>query len=136
MNPKKILSGIIVISVFSFLLVTCSLETKSTQPYLIRIDSLKVPDAITSKVQFEVSLFGTIGPNGCYSFEKFYYYATPQNEVIIEVWGRYQYDGTTCTGSTVYLNEKIELTISLPGVYTIKVLKPDSNYLVKEITVN
>jgi hypothetical protein len=136
MNPKRYLPVIIILSVFSFLIAACSFDTKTTQSYLIQTDSIRVPDVITANVLFQVRFFGTIGPNGCYSFEKIYSYPNSENVISLEVWGIYYYDGTACTGSVKYLDEKADLTITSPGTYTLKILQPDFSYLEKQITVN
>ena len=136
MNSKRYLTAIIVLSFFTFMIFACSFDTKTSQSYLIQTDSIRIPDVITTNVLFQVRLFGTIGPNNCYSFEKIYNYNNAENEITIEVWGNYYYDGTACTGSVKYLDEEADLTITSPGTYTLKILQPDFRYLEKEITVN
>lgn len=136
MNPKRYLTAIIILSVFSFLIIACSFDTKTSQSYLIQTDSLRIPDVITANVLFKVRLFGTIGPNNCYSFEKIYNYENSENEITIEVWGNYYYDGTACTGSVKYLDEEADLIITSPGTYTLKFLQPNLSYIDEQITVN
>jgi hypothetical protein len=136
MKFKNLLQLLIIISGFSIMLSACKTKSETSENYLITIDSIRVPDVITSKVQFEVRLFGTVGPNGCYSFESFYNYPYSDEVIMIEAWGRFYYDGSPCTGQVVFLDEVMDLTISTPGVYLLRTLKPDGRYLEKEITVN
>lgn len=136
MSLKKSLPGITILTLSLLLLVSCSLENKTHQPFLIYTDSIQAPDTVNAGVVFEVKLFGIIGPNGCYKLEKIYSYQNYENEVMIEPWGVYIYDGSPCTTAITYLNNKTELTITTPGNYTIKVIRPDYSFLEKVITVN
>ncbi len=135
MNVKSILNLLVVSLLIQLVFSSCKLKNETSQSFLIAVDSIKVPDTVTARMQFEVRLYGTIGPNNCYSFEKFYNYPSFENEITIEVWGRYYYDGTSCTGSTVYLNNDMEMTITVPGVYNLMTLRPDGRYLEKKLTV-
>ncbi len=136
MNLKRFLTASILLAALVLAFSACKLDSKTTQPFVIYVDSLKVPDVITANVLFRVKLYGTIGPNGCYKLEKLYTYPTPQNEVIIEPWGLYIYDGTPCTTGVTYLKDSVDVNISATGVYTLKVLRPDYTFLDKVITVN
>lgn len=136
MKLKSILPGLLVLSVFTGLFSSCKLKSERSENYLIGVDSISVPAVITSKVQFEIKLYGIVGPNACYAFEKFYNYPSSEDEIILEVWGRFYTDGTPCTGQVVYLRDALEITIDEPGVYILKTLKPNGRYLEKQITVN
>ncbi|NMC39452.1 MAG: hypothetical protein GYA41_14115 [Bacteroidales bacterium] len=136
MNIKKSISGLAILSAFFLLFFSCSLETKTQQPFLIYADSIQSPDTVDAGVVFEVKLFGIIGPNGCYKLEKIYSYQNYENEVMIEPWGVYIYDGTACSAGISYLTGKTEITITEPGDYTLKVIRPDYTYLDKTVTVN
>lgn len=135
MNHKKSLAGVVVLSALLFLFFSCNLETKTQQSFLIYADSIQAPDTVDAGVVFEVKLFGIIGPNGCYKLEKIYSYQNYENEVMIEPWGVYIYDGAACPTGITYLNSKTEITITEPGDYTLKVLRPDYTFLDEAITV-
>lgn len=136
MNLKKSLAGMVVLTASLLLFYSCSLENKTQQPFLIYADSIQAPDTVDAGVVFEVKLFGIIGPNGCYKLEKIYSYQNYENEVMIEPWGVYIYDGTPCSSGIIYLNGKTEITITEPGDYTLKVIRPDYTFLDKSVTVN
>ena len=90
-------------------------------------------------ISFEVKkgeLFGFIGPDGCYSFQKFYQTMTSNNDIEVEAWGLYQTDSNVCLTVMVYLNGHLNMTISAPGIYNLKIKQPDNNYLEKQLTVN
>lgn len=135
MKLKSILSLLFVSLIIQFIITSCKLKNETSQSFLIAVDSIKVADTVTAKMQFEVQLYGTIGPDNCYSFEKFYNYPSFENEITIEAWGRYYNDGTSCGGSIVYLNKEMEMTISVPGIYNLRTLQPDGRYLEKKLTV-
>lgn len=136
MNLKKSLAGIVILSASLLLFFSCSLENKTQQPFLIYADSIQAPDTVDAGVVFEVKLFGIIGPNGCYMLEKIYSYQNYENEIMIEPWGVYIYEGAPCSPGITYLNGKTEITITEPGDYTLKVIRPDYSFLDKAITVN
>jgi hypothetical protein len=136
MSLKKSFAGMLVLPTSLLLFYSCSLENKTQQPFLIYTDSIQAPDTVETGVVFEVKLFGIIGPNGCYKLEKIYSYQNYENEVMIEPWGVYIYDGAPCPAGITYLNSKTEVTITEPGNYTLKVLRPDYTFLDRAITVN
>lgn len=116
-----------------FVFGSCSMDTKTIEPYLIEVDSIIAPDTVNPKNIFEIRLLGVVGPNSCYSLEKAYCYVSDQKEINIEVRGRYQYEGVACAQVVVYLDSKIETNVPTSGTYTIKVLKQDYTYLEKKL---
>lgn len=112
---------------------SCSLKVKTVEPYLIQVDSIIAPDTVTPKTVFDIRLLGIVGPSSCYSLEKAYCYLNDQKEFIIEVRGRYAYEGVACAEAVVYLDTKIETNAPSSGIYTIKALKQDNTYLEKKL---
>ncbi|MBZ0244070.1 MAG: hypothetical protein K8F24_12690 [Bacteroidales bacterium] len=45
--------------------------TAETRQYVIKVDSIQLPDTVASGHRFDIKFFGTIGINGCYSFADF-----------------------------------------------------------------
>ncbi len=135
MNLRITLPGILVLSASMLLLFSCSLESKTQQSFLIHTDSLQAPDTVDAGVVFKIKLFGLVGPNGCYRLEKIYKYQNLENEVMVEPWGVYYYDGTPCPANIIYMKESVEITITTPGKYTLKILRPLNPSLDKAITV-
>jgi hypothetical protein len=133
MNLKKTTAKLISIIILIHFLGSCSLDTKTVEPYLIQVERIIAPDTVNIKTVFDIRLLGIVGPNSCYAFEKVYSYVTDQKEIIIEVKGRYQYDGVACADGIVYLDTKLETNVSTSGVYTIKALQNDNTYLEKKL---
>jgi hypothetical protein len=102
---------------------------------MIKVDSFKVADTVTSATPFDVEFYGTIGRNGCYSFKTFNQ-IVKGNDISIEVWGTFDYTGS-CPEALVSLDGiKLKLTIPFPGTYRIIIKEPENYSLVKQITVN
>jgi len=133
MHSKETIAELISVIILICFLGSCSLDTKTVEPYLIQVDSVMAPDTVTPRTVFDIRLYGIVGPNSCYSLEKAYCYVTDTKEIQIEVRGRYQYDGITCAQAVVYLDTKVETNVPSPGIYTIKVLKQDNSYIEKKL---
>ena len=142
MNTMKILkkstcslSLVIVIVIFIGLL-SCHVDSSSSNDFLVQVDSFKVADAVTSATPFNVDFYGTIGLNGCYSFKTFNQ-VVKGNDITIEVWGTFDYKTGSCPEELVSLNGiKLNLTIPFPGAYRIIIKEPAGYSLVRQITVN
>lgn len=133
MHSKKNIAGLISVVILTCFLGSCSLDSKTVEPYLIQVDSIMAPDTVNPKTVFDIRLYGIVGPSSCYSLEKAYVYVTDQKEIQIEVRGRYQYDGVACAQAVVYLDTKVETNVPSSGIYTIKVLKQDNSFLEKKL---
>jgi hypothetical protein len=135
MNLKKIIPGIIVLTAFIGLISSCTMKTETVEPYLIKIDSLSAPDTVPVKYVFTVEIFGYIGPNKCYAFDKAYQTTNELNEIVIEAWGKYSYFGDPCVEGEVFMNQKFEMSVSKPGIYRLKGLQPNNYYFEKKLVV-
>lgn len=128
--------------VFSFLVVT-SLLFKSfhsgpveLNPFLVKVDSIRMPSVITANMPFDIEFYGTIGTNGCYDFLDFYQ-TQSDNEITIEVWGTVDSEANVCPAVMVYLDgRKKSVTIPKAGSYVIRIKQPRSLDIQKNITVN
>jgi hypothetical protein len=122
------------------LMFICSLESCDHKPdyrsFLIKVDSIHVPDTLIANSPFDIEFFGTIGVNGCYSFSDFNI-QQDNADLLIEVWGQVDLRQTVCPTVMVYLSgQKITCTFPDPGDYNIKIKQPDNTFLVKQITIN
>jgi hypothetical protein len=133
MHPKKTIAGLITVIILLFYLSSCSLDTKTVEPYVIVVDSIIAPDTVNIKTIFEIRLLGIVGPNSCYSVEKAYCSVNDQKEITIEVMGRYLYEGAVCAEGVVNLDTKVETNVPSPGIYTIKTHQKNSTYLEKKL---
>lgn len=127
------MKGILVSLVVVTLVSSCTMKTKTLEPYRINIDSLSAPDTVNARTIFDVKIFGYVGPSKCYAYEKVYIYTTTLNEIVIEAWGKYTYVGDPCADEIVMLNQTVETSVSTPGVYTIKALNSNLGYLTKTL---
>lgn len=105
------------------------------EDFLIKIDSIHLPDSIQSNTPFDIAFFGTIGFDGCHSFKTFNTVLN-NNNITIEVMGTFDNKAETCPTAIVSLDgRKLTLTITYPGVYNIRIKEP-GYYLVNKIIVN
>lgn len=135
MHSKNIISALVVTAVLSLFLVSCNMKTKTIEPYAIRIDSIYAPDTVAIRTLFEIRLFGYIGPSKCYSFDKAYYNIESQNDIYVEAWGKYTYEGTPCVSELVFMDQVLSVVITTPGVYTIKGYQSGYSYVEKKLVV-
>jgi hypothetical protein len=128
----KILSG----PLFCCILFSCNGGPYQVKEFLIKVDSIHVPNVVSSNTPFDIAFFGTVGDNGCFRFEAFRQNFN-NNDIYIEAWGSLDYQATVCPAVMVYLDgRKLSLTIPEPGIYNLKLGQPDANPLIKQITVN
>lgn len=135
---KRITSSLtLVIIVVIFVgLLSCHDNSDSSNDFIVKVDSFKVPAAVKSATPFDVLFYGTIGRNGCYSFKTFNK-VVKGNDISIEVWGTFDYKTGSCPDELVSLDGiKLNLTIPFPGTYRIIIKEPADYSLVSQITVN
>jgi hypothetical protein len=126
----------ILILAFS-LFISCEKDYEPNyKSFLIKVDSIQIPENITAKEPFEISFYGTIGYNGCYQFSDFKI-EKESNEITIEAWGKFDKNANICPAVMVYLDgEKLSYTVEEKGNYWLKIKQPDNRYLDKQISVN
>lgn len=136
MKPKQPIIFLLTACSFCLILFSCHNELYTPDSFIIKVDSIHVPHVITSKNPFDIELFGIIGTDGCHSFSQ-YIYSLGSNCLRIEALGNYDYRAGLCPAIMVYLDgHKLNVTIPLPGIYTIKIREPDYTFLTRQITVN
>ena len=133
MHSKETIAELISVIILICFLGSCSLDTKTVEPYLIQVDSIAAPDTVNPKTIFEIRLYGIVGPSSCYSLEKVYCFVNDQKMITVEARGNYRYEGIACAEGVVYLDTKVETNVPTSGIYTIKVLKQDNSYLEKKL---
>ena len=125
----------LLILVFSMSFSACHLDTDNNNDFLIKIDSIHIPEIIKSGNPFNLVFYGTIGFNECYSLTTFSQ-GYRGNDINIEAWGSYNYIEGKCPEGLVTLNgQELSIVISSPGTYRIVIKEPDYSVLVKQITV-
>ena len=136
MKTTTLIVKLLTLTIISYILFSCDKAPKKLDPYLIKVDSIHLPEIISSNIPFEIEFFGKIAGDGCHIFEEFNQ-SLVNNDINIEAWGNYlEYTGV-CPTVEVYLTGH-NLTVTLPssGIYNIKIKQPDNSFLAIQITVN
>jgi len=121
-------------------LKSCSKEPHfEYKEYLIQVDSIKVPPIINVGIPFQIEFYGTISYSGCSEFSHFTV-TRSDFEIGIEAWKLSTVPNPgfiiACPAVMVYLDgEILEYQLDDPGVYEIKIKRPDRTFLRKRITV-
>ena len=105
----------------------CDMLGPDTREFVIRIDSIKAPGAVSGGAAFDVKFYGFVGPNGCYSFKEFRVEKSSSSADITVLGER-----TTglCAQALVFLTGQ-PLTIQPPvsDPFTLRVRQPDGTIL-------
>jgi len=132
-NKSYILLLSILIVSLSF--SACNLKSDTNNDFLIKVDSIHTPEIINSGRPFNLVFYGTIGFNECYSLTNFDL-GYDRNDIIIQVWGKFDYKEGKCPEGIVTINgQEYQTTIYLPGNYRIVIFEPDNSVLIKQISV-
>jgi hypothetical protein len=135
MPTNKLYTRLFFLLIICLTLSYCHLDTNSNEEFLIKVDSIHIPDIIKSEKPFNLVLYGTIGYNECYSL----FTINQQydgNDIYIETWGTFIYQEGKCPEGLVTINgHEYQMMISPPGNYRILMVEPDNSVLIKQITV-
>ncbi len=136
MRTFKILLLTLVSGILSVSLSSCDDQRDfDYKYYLIRVDSVHMPQQITVKDTLSIEFFGTVGTDGCHSFSDFVTEKTDQT-IFVEAWGKVVKGSLMCPTVMVFLDgETLEYTFEKPGDYTIKIVQPEGDFLVKQVTL-
>lgn len=136
MNILKKALLIILPLLFVHIFTACEDEYEHNYvPFLIKVDSIQLPENVNVNESFDIAFFGNIGTNGCYQFSEFKS-SEAENEITIEAWGKFNKSSDFCTMAIVMLaGEKLNYTIAEKGTYTFKIKQTDGSFLETEITV-
>lgn len=133
MKKAGVLIAFILVLYWTGSLSSCKQENEYDY-FLIKIDSVYIPDSVILNETFQIKLFGFIGHNGCHSFNEFV--LKRENQVVnIEAWGKVKANPGICSDQMIYLkDEKLKYKLDKPGIYTIKIKQPDGSYLEHQIS--
>ena len=91
--------------------------------FVMRIDSIHYPSSIFMERDLNIKFFGTIGPDGCYTFSHFSPLLKNKN-INVTVYGRHV-DKTTCNDAISYLyGATLDVAKLDTGRYIIHVIQP------------
>jgi len=116
--------------------VSCSLISGDDYDHFrIRVDSIVAPDTAASGDSLRITLFGFVGPDGCYSFDRIDSRRTT-NSVELSVWGRHRTGrGFACTHAVVELRQSHVVPPPLGIPFSVIVVQPDGSRLNRPIDV-
>jgi hypothetical protein len=109
----------------------CDVFAPGQREFVIRIDSVRAPGAVSGGAAFQILFYGPVGPDGCYRFKEFQLSRTSGNADITAVGEKV--DGT-CTQMPVYMSGQA-LTIDPPVTdpFTFRVHQPDGAIMTRTI---
>jgi hypothetical protein len=112
-------------------------DSAETEATIADVDSLDVPDAIASSDTLRIRFHGTVGPNGCYSFDRFDVEQSKRKLTITPVVQHPTAENVGCTAAIVPLDRTF--TAAPPfseGQLTFVVAQPNGEeiWTVLEVT--
>lgn len=137
---KKILAfcALAVLLSGSVAIVSCTSDNQVfTEEYLIKIDSISLPDSVALQSRFDVSFYGIIGYNGCSRFLRFEHKRSASGYEIYVIGERKVGQALICPEYLPVLNgEKLQLLADSLGSLQIKVVNPGvANHIIETVTV-
>ena len=103
--------------------------------YLIKVDSIKIPDHIKANTPFEIIPYGIVGINLCYSFSHFKAEKL-NNLIVVESWGKYYSTSGVCADALAdFEGNKLSITLAEAGNYYIRMKRQDGTFLERQLTV-
>ncbi len=125
---------VIILLIFSGFFTSCK-DSDDYKYFLVPVEEVSLPEDISTEEPFEVRLSGTIGLDGCSSFDRFIA-EIEDTTLLVEAWGKLKTNSYTCPDMVVELDrEKLKYSIEKPGIYLLKVRQPDGTFLDKEFEV-
>lgn len=122
---------------FAGLVISCNFNNTSpgTNDFLLKVDSISLPDTIRAGKSFEITFYGIVGFTTCDSFKTFNI-ATVGNEIDIQAWGTFDTHSTFCPDAMVTLDgTKLAITLPTPGMYRIVIVEPNNFRLQRSIVI-
>jgi hypothetical protein len=135
MKTRKSLIGLFLITAICYFIISCKGDSYDSFSYLVYVDSVNVPEAITANTPFKVDVFGTVGNTTCCFFEG-YVQTVYGNKIYVESRGMYDNKDRTCQEKMSYIENKLELTITTAGTYYLEFVQPNNYYFEVPVTVN
>ncbi len=121
--------AVCLVTVLALLFTSC---TKTHVPevsyFMVRVDSISIPDSSSQADTLKIKLYGTIGNNGNYAFDHFEA-NRDSHKLNLAVWGKYT-DNDYATQAIVCLGGKEYPVFPLyPASFNINIRQPDSTFL-------
>jgi hypothetical protein len=128
---ERLLSSTLVTALVAF--AGCGVLSPDRREFVIRIDSIGGPSAVSRSTSFQQSFYGFVGSDGCYRFKEFRV-TRGATGADITVVGEHLTGGGACTQAVVFLRGE-PLTIDQPisDPFTLRVHQPDGAVLTRVI---
>lgn len=122
-------------AVFACMLVVASCSSSilpESSEFVVRVDSISGPTAVSGGIAFESRLWGVVGGSGCYSFKELRTVRVA-NQIDVTVVGQYA-PHAVCTQAFVTLDGVIlRVEPVIPTQFFIVVHQPDGTTLSRRI---
>jgi len=103
---------------------------------MAEVDSIEAPSRIGTTDTLSVRLQGTVGPNGCYSFNRMATERSPRQVRLVPLVQRASRSDAACTMALVPLDETVRVDPPfVPGTLTITVPQPNRANVVTTVEV-
>jgi len=126
----------IVAVTLSMTLSACDLVGPNRREFVVQIDSLSGPTAVSGGAAFEQFLFGGLGPDGCYHLKAVLLTQSTTNADITVVGEHTSGGSVMCPASPVGLEGRpVKFTPPVTDPFTIRVHQPNGAVLTRIIRV-
>lgn len=103
---------------------------------IAEVDSIEAPPRIGTTDTLAVRLQGTVGPNGCYSFNRMAIERSPRQVRLVPLVQRASRGDAACTMAVVPLDETVQLDPPfVPGTLTVTVPQPSRENVATTVEV-
>lgn len=104
------------------------------EEFIIKIDSMVHPDTINFGDTLIIKLYGMVGPDGCYAFDRLEGEFI-SNELFVTSWGIHTFN-EDCTQAIVYMNgEEAGVTGLDIGTYILNAVQPDGSNISQNVYI-
>ena len=133
MPGKEMKTTIVLFALVTFLLLNCEVqkEEMGTRVEVMPIDSIDLPDTVSAgqKITFD-AVVST--PNPCW---RFHHFDISQNDKEVTIRAHAEYDGEPCQQVVSTFEAMGSLAFAEPGIYTIKLERPERGMLEQTVVV-
>jgi len=113
----------------------CGVIDPAPTEFMIKADSIVGPNAVSGGASFTQTIYGYVGPSGCFRFKEFRMSQT-QHLVDVTIIG-YRNDGpdVVCTASLEFMQQTLTVSPPMSNPLTISIRQPDGTVLTKTISI-
>jgi len=116
------------LAITSLALLRCDRSQPRYDYFIVKVDSLAVPDSFPHTESLRVQLFGTIGRNGAYTLDRVDAVRS-ERELNLTVWGEFDRRAKEVTQGFTRLDRSYSIYPVTQGPFRIRVHQPDGSTL-------